>query len=125
IILIAFLITQSVRGNASPLAKPLIKFVSFQKLGNGSGIDSQNAADFLDAVFWKEIRTALQNRPVTVQFLPGEYSRAYTEKGLELKDISHKKNKLTLEGDQSIFVVAADGEERPHLINIVNCENII
>lgn len=124
IIILALFLTQGLKAKNISSAEPIIKYVSFQKQGSGSGENEQNAADFLSDNFWEGVQAKLQNRPVTVRFLPGEYTRAYTEKRLELRDFGHEENRLTIEGNQSIFVVSPNGEEQAYLFNIVDAQNI-
>src|SRR5690606_11460324 len=55
--------------------------------GAGDGSSETDAADFLAANFWNEIRKQLLSESVEVQFVDGEYQRAYLEHGLVFERI--------------------------------------
>ena len=63
--------------------------------GNGTGTLPENAASYVDTVFWDGVRTSLSSEAVTVRWLDGQYN----SQGLILTEMGHPLNKLTLIGD--------------------------
>ncbi|MFD1628335.1 T9SS type A sorting domain-containing protein [Pseudopedobacter beijingensis] len=103
------------------------RFVGPESVGSGDGMTAANAADFLNTNFWTDIQLLLQTQPVTVKFIAGIYSRAYTEKRLYLNQKGHAKNQLVLEGDlnNTIFTAPTGYQESAIMIWIYNSRNII
>jgi hypothetical protein len=103
-----------------------IRYVSANSLGNGSGLSTANAADFLSTGFWSDIQTLLATQPVTVKFIRGNYSRAYTEKSLTIGNMGNPSNKLLLEGevDSALFIAPTGYAKKSQLVKIINSVNV-
>ncbi len=102
------------------------RFVGPESVGSGDGMTAANAADFLNTNFWTDVQLLLQTQPVTVKFIAGIYSRAYTEKRLYLNQKGHAKNQLVLEGDlnNTIFTAPTGYETSAVMVWIYNSRNI-
>lgn len=93
--------------------------------GEGDGSSAANAADFLGANFWNEIRKRLLSESVEVQFVDGEYDRAYLERALVLDRIGHQENKLVLRGGDDVIFPVKEGEKtKSYLIDFRGAQNI-
>ncbi len=105
----------------------LIKYVSHEMIGKGTGKSAKDAADFLDAKFWEEVKLTLTKEGVVVKFLAGDYSRAYTEKPLLIHNMGHEKNQLVLEGvtGSTIFTAPMGHKEKAVMFEIKDAQNII
>jgi hypothetical protein len=107
-----------------------VRYVAPTAIGNGNGLSASNAADFLEKIFWKNIQDLLASQPVIVEFLGGDYSRAYTENALMIANMGDARNTLLLEGNPlntTIFtlpVTDSPTKARPHVIEINNSVNI-
>lgn len=123
------------KSNASTLTEAdtqekIVLYVSFKQMGTGTGKDETNAADFLNESFWHGIHAQLQKKPVEVIFLPGNYSRAYTQKPLTLQGIGNEKNQLTISGvaDRTIFEAVVSGNPdkmKGVMVDVVDSQHIL
>lgn len=103
-----------------------VMYVSPDGSGTKSGESAENAADFLDPLFWDRTRKTVLKETVEVQFLDGEYGRAYTEKPLVLDKIGHADNTLTLRGgDNVIFTLAEGVQTKSYVIDVRGAQNIV
>ena|GEM_PF-1577902 len=102
------------------------RFVGPEATGNGDGNSIANAADFLDDSFWSGINALLAKGTVSIKFVAGNYTRAYSEKPLTLNRIGHNTNRLTLQGDgaKTIFIASAGLGEKAVMIMIRDSKNI-
>ncbi|MBD1422780.1 hypothetical protein [Sphingobacterium chuzhouense] len=93
--------------------------------GAGDGSSETDAADFLAANFWNEIRKQLLSESVEVQFVDGEYQRAYLEHGLVFERIGHPENKLVLKGGNNVLFPLKEGERtKSYIIDFRGAQNI-
>lgn len=101
-------------------------YVAPNSLGIADGLSKESAADFLDQSFWAQIDKTLRKDSVEVIFLPGIYSRAYTEKALVLRDIGYDNdNWLLLSGNENVSYPALEGlAEKSVMIDIIGCKNL-
>ena len=103
-----------------------ILYVSPMGDGSKTGESASNAADFLDPYFWDRVRKAVLKESIEVQFTPGEYGRAYTEKALVLDKIGHPSNKLIIRGgDDVIFTLKEGVKTKSYVIDIRGAQNIV
>ncbi len=111
--------------NISQEAHPDIWYVSPSARGTGSGESIENAADFMDPLFWSKVEENLQTKPVEVMFNGGDYYKAYTENGLIFNDFGNENNRLTLRGnDEVIFTLPTGTEDKKDVLRFNNCQNI-
>jgi hypothetical protein len=103
-----------------------LRYVAANQVGNGDGLSAANAADFLSSTFWPKVQQLLSKSPVTVKFLSGNYSRAYTEKFLSMDGMGNEKNLLTLEGDpvNTVFSLPEGTIVKSQVIKVTNAVNI-
>jgi len=103
----------------------IIKYATSEKSA-GSGNSVGDAADFLNADFWKDVNILLKRESVTVKFLPGDYRRAYLERPLLITAFGNRKNRLVLEGEnlKTVFTVPEGSKEKPVLIQLKDSQNI-
>src|SRR5690606_34248466 len=107
-------------------AASLTFYVSPNGQGNKGGATEADAADFLAGAFWDRVRKALLNEPLTVQFLPGDYGRAYTERALVLEKIGHPDNRLTIKGgDDVIFTLREGVSTKSYVVDVRGAQNIV
>jgi len=93
--------------------------------GTGDGSSAENAADFLSTELWDKIRRQLLSESVEVQFLDGEYERAYLERGLVFERIGHPENKLVLKGGDNVLFPLKEGERtKSYIIDFRGAQNI-
>lgn len=105
--------------------KGLVTYVAPVSKGKGNGESADDAADFMDPVFWQLITSGLTNRPVEVKFLAGDYSKAYKENGLVFSNIGNESNRLTFTGgDDVIFTLPEGLSDKSDVIRFNNCQNI-
>ncbi len=106
-----------------------IRYVAPDPLGTGDGMSAANAADFLDYDFWDDVQDSLQDHPVVVKFIGGNYERAYSNNSLRIENRGHAVNRLTLEGDSSgntIFTaVVTAGVTKSQLVKVMDSQNIV
>src|SRR5690606_21554756 len=112
------------------IQEKVLLYVSFKQIGTGTGKDEANAADFLNGTFWNSVNVHLQKKPVEVIFLPGNYSRAYTQKPLTLQGIGNEKNQLTISGvaDRTIFEAVVSGNPdkmKGVMVDVVDSQHIL
>lgn len=108
----------------------VVRYVSPTGLGTETGKSKENAADFLDPEFWDMIRQEIANKSIKVQFLDGDYRRAYTDKPLNLTNIGDPDHKLILNGgDNVVFtlppVISDISERKGHVISIGAAQNMV
>ncbi len=113
--------------NMSYAKAHLIKYVGHESTGKATGKSAKDAADFLDGKFWEEVKIALNKEGVTVKFLAGDYSRAYTEKPLLIHNIGDAKNQLVLEGvtGSTVFTAPMGHKEKGVMFEIKDSQNIV
>lgn len=100
-------------------------YVSPNGQGSKNGESEANAADFLAAFFWDNVRKALLKESVTVQFLAGDYSRAYTERPLILEKIGTPEHRLFIKGgDDVIFTLPEGGATKSYVVDVRGAQNI-
>ena len=93
--------------------------------GTGDGRSEENAADFLAANFWNDVRKKLLSESIEVQFVDGDYERAYIEGGLAFERIGHPENRLILTGGEKvIFTVPKGYPKRSTLVSFHGAQNI-
>lgn len=106
----------------------VVQYVSYEKIGKGTGDSKEDAADFLNTSFWEKVNASLKKQPVKVSFLEGDYKRAFTHKPLTLKEIGNPENTLVLEGIEGKTIFSANpseyAETRSVMVDIVNSQNI-
>ncbi len=110
------------------LSDSSVRYVAPVVAGTGDGMTAANAADFLDYDFWDEVQASLQDHPVTVRFVAGNYERAYSNNSLRIENRGHAVNTLTLEGDSVNTVFTATvvtGVTKSQLVKIMNSQNIV
>ena len=102
-------------------------YVSENKIGRGNGSSETDAADYLDDNFWIQVNKDLKTKEVEVKFLSGNYSRAFTNKGLLLKGIGNKKNRLIISGNKDVVFHVVEGHPKgaSNLIYLNGCQNIL
>lgn len=103
------------------------RYVAPNATGAGDGSSAVNAADFKSTAFWSGIQTLLATDSVTVQFIAGTYSRAYTQAPFVLQNLGHAHNLLTLEGDPTgtLFTAPTGHSPKGDMINISDCQHMI
>lgn len=107
------------------IARKLVMYVSPLAKGNGSGETVENAAYFMNNLFWTKIKKELQERAVDVNFVDGDYDKAYIENGLILSELGDKNNKLTINGGENvIFNLPLGHLDKSDVIRLNNCQNI-
>lgn len=74
-----------------------VRWVAPEARGSGDGATDENAAQYTDAEFWRPVQAALEEQPVTVRFLRGDYVTG----ALTLDGIGHPDYRLTIEGDSA------------------------
>lgn len=113
---------------ASSYSSELIRFVAVHSVGSGNGESSDNAADFKDMTFWDKVNNELTSQSVEVIFLPGDYSRAYTDSGMHglgLEKIGNAQHKLTMTGGHEVIFSVPEGHATTsNLIYFHGCQNI-
>ena len=93
-------------------------FVAPVARGTGDGRSEENVADFLAANFWNDVRKKFLSESIEVQFLSGEYERAYLEGGLVFSRIGHPENKLILKcGDDVVFPLQEGEKTKSYVMN--------
>ncbi|TZF81440.1 hypothetical protein FW774_17915 [Pedobacter sp. BS3] len=104
----------------------LVRYVAPATLGSGNGLSAINAADFLNAAFWSDVQLLLRHDDVTVNFLAGDYRRAYTETPLVLESMGNGQHALLLQGDgtNTIFTIPTGYATQPVMVDIRNSRNI-
>jgi len=103
-----------------------IRYVAPSAIGNGSGDSKENAADFLNDSFWTQVNNKLKYTSVEVRFIPGTYSRAFTEKSLTLENLGSAIYQLTLTGSQEVRFTAPGGyPDKNQMIRIDGCQNMV
>lgn len=121
-------ITLQVSQDPSSHASELTKYVSYHATGSGNGDSPENAADFKNMIFWDEVNNELISKSVEVIFLPGDYSRAYTEPGMHglgLERIGNAQHKLTMTGGPDVIFSVPEGHAATsNLIYFHGCQNI-
>lgn len=96
--------------------------------GVGSEDSVDDPADFLKDDFWAKVQNKILTKPTVVQFLPGNYGRAYNEKTLLLRKIGNFNNVLVLRGsDDVIFAVEEKNGNKgnDYIIDVRGSQNII
>jgi hypothetical protein len=79
-------------------------YVAYEASGLADGSSPANAAHFRDTMLWNTVRSALEETPVTVNFMPGEYIFSSKAKDgqfrgtFKLENIGHPKHQLILQG---------------------------
>ncbi len=110
----------------STLIESDIWYVSPNGSGDKTGATADDAADFLSDIFWDKIRKKLLEEPITVQFLDGEYGRAYTEKPLVLDKIGHPKHKLIIKGGKDVIFTLKEGvKTKSYVVDVRGAQNIV
>lgn len=110
------------------LPDTVLLYVSPNGDGEATGETKENAADFLDENFWSTVKSTVLKTSVKVQFLPGDYKRAYNEKGLSLNGIGSPQNKLYLKGGEGVvFTIEEEGGQKgsPTVIDVRGSQNIV
>ena len=108
-----------------PVQNEVIMYLSENKIGNGDGLSSENAADYLDYRFWEEVNSLLISKSVEIIFLAGDYHRAFQEGGLQLRNIGNANNRLTVTGGREVIFHALEGYPLKSTIMIFRgCQNI-
>ena len=108
----------------------IVRYVSYDVTGTGSGDTAANAADFLSATFWEEIGSNLETKSVEVIFLPGDYVKAYTSagsggNGLAFDKMGNENNRLILTGGEGVIFTVPEGyAKRNTLIYFHGSQNI-
>lgn len=111
-----------------PVKEPLNQYyVSPTGSGEMDGSSIEDAADFLDPGIWNNISRSLTSTDVTVQFLDGEYGRAYTEKKpLRLSGMGHEDHVLVLKGSENVIFTLPEGvDNNTQIIDIRDSQNIV
>lgn len=120
-----FSCTDNDSASPAPDTSNSIFYVAPNASGNGDGMSEDNAADFLNLNFWKAINQSLSENAVTVNFLDGNYSRAYTEKPLVFDNFGNADNLLTLQGGEGVlFDVPVDHRTKSYLIDFKGAQNV-
>lgn len=104
-----------------------VKFVGPNAAGTGDGSSAVNAADFKNTAFWNGVQSLLATDSVTVKFIAGTYSRAYTSAPFVLQNLGHAQNLLTLEGDPTgtLFTAPTGYPAVADMINILDCQHMV
>lgn len=111
-----------------PVKEPLSQYyLSPTGSGEMDGSSMEDAADFLDTGIWNDISRSLTTTDVDVQFLDGEYGRAYTEKKpLVLSGMGHEEHQLVLKGSENVIFTLPEGvDNNSQIIDIRNSQNIV
>ena len=93
-------------------------YVGPTALGNGSGSDWNNRADYTNATFWNTMQTALNTGPVVVRFA----GATYTQGLLDLSSKGHPINQLTLMANTLYAPVFSSAV--PHQLKLRGSQNI-
>lgn len=126
-LLIWTLVFSFTKANSHPF-KDKYLYVANEAMGKGTGASKADAADFLNSSFWKEVNSQLEQQPVKVIFLGGNYNRTFTQKPLKIQGMGNSKHLLVLEGTPEKTWFTANPDEfskvRDVMIDIVNSQNI-
>ena len=98
-------------------------YIAPTQQGTGDGQTETDAAQYTNEAFWHNVQTMLNQHPVTVHFLPGDYIQS----PLRLAKLGHPKNRLTLLGsDKTVFKIHSTDPKKPNTgFHIAaGCQNI-
>jgi hypothetical protein len=105
LVLSAMLMTMNHTGYAAnSTSEPLVLYAAPAVVGRGDGSSIDDAAYFRDMSFWQTVNATLQNRPVTVNLLPGQYifsklvKDGQTRDTLRLYDFGHPEHQFVFQG---------------------------
>lgn len=102
-----------------------VKYVAPQSRGKGNGESIEDAAHFMDDIFWGRVNDQLMTGSVEVRFLAGDYSEAYLKNGLVLDGVGNKDYRLTLVGNKDVlFKLPVGHSDKSDVIRFNNCQNI-
>ena len=102
-------------------------YVAPQAAGNGSGSDPANAAAIRNNAFWNSVNTALEESPVTVSLLEGNYQVDYPGKNgpIRISNLGNEKNRLTIAGKGKKTVFFRNPEDDRSTANSKNFVNLV
>ena len=86
----------------APAADEARLFAAPAALGRGDGSAPEHAARVWDGALWKTIQQRLQQAPVTLELISGDYVTTFPAKPdtrLNLINIGHPEHRLTIRGD--------------------------
>jgi hypothetical protein len=106
--------------------REMMLYIAPEGRGDRTGQSPDSAAALADAGVWDQVQQKLQDGPVTVTFLDGDYQCL---PHVLLKGIGHENHLLTLQGESPRGAVfrkhPEDPAERPMLFVLEGCRNML